>query len=145
MRPRPLAAIAACSPGDRACRSWPDASLLDVPLHIRAQTVAQIRTRHAVGDVGAQEAGFRAAIVALAQELNAKEFLLPGKPDHRVRKLDLAAGAVLVLFEDRKDLGLQDVASGDGEIRRRSPLRRLFHHAVDLEHLGLGVTRTDAA
>jgi hypothetical protein len=32
-------------------------SLSDIPLHLRPQSLAQIRACHAIGDVGAQEAG----------------------------------------------------------------------------------------
>ena len=42
--------------GERGRR--PSPSLLQILLHLRAQAVAQIGARHAVGDVGAQEAGF---------------------------------------------------------------------------------------
>src|SRR3954452_687033 len=110
-------------------------SLLQILLHLGAQAVAKFGARHAVGDVGAQEARLRAAIVPLALELHAVEFLRLGKADHRVGELDLAAGAALLGFENLENLRLQDVAPGDREIGRRGTLRRLFHHAVDLEHL----------
>src|ERR1700716_2465909 len=41
-------------------------SLPEILLHVRAQTVAQVGAGHAEGDVGAQEAGLGAAIMALA-------------------------------------------------------------------------------
>ena len=47
--------------------------LLQIPFHFGAQPVAQIVARHAIGDVGAQEAGFGAAVVPLALEFDAVE------------------------------------------------------------------------
>src|SRR5262245_60477917 len=91
-------------------------SLLQILLHLCAQAVAQIGAGHAEGDVGAEEAGLRAAVVALAFELDAVEFLRLRKPDHGVGELDLAAGAALLCLQDLEDLRLQDVAAGDREI-----------------------------
>src|SRR5205085_1599666 len=48
-------------------------SLLQILLHLRAQGLAQIGARHAVGDVGAQEAGLRSTIMTLALEFHAIE------------------------------------------------------------------------
>src|SRR5690349_11557171 len=59
-------------------------------LHVLAQALAQVGTRHAESDVGAQEARLRAAIVPLALELDAVELLRLRQPDHRIRELDLA-------------------------------------------------------
>src|SRR4051794_14525030 len=108
---------------------------LQILLHLRAQTVAQIGARHAVGDVGAQEAGLGAAIVPLALELDAIEFLRLRQSDHGVGELDLAAGAALLGLENLEDFRLQDVPAGDRQVRWRGAFRRLLHHAVDLEHL----------
>src|SRR5579871_4196940 len=106
-------------------------------LHLGAQAVAQFLPRHAEGDVGAQEAGLRSAIMALAAELKAVEFLGFGKPDHRIGKLDLAAGATLLGLQDLEYLRLEDVAAGDREIGRRGALWRLFDHSIDLEELAV--------
>ena len=46
-----------------------------IMLHLGAQAFAQIGARHAEGDVGAEEARLGAAIVPLALEFDAKEFL----------------------------------------------------------------------
>src|ERR1700726_5250493 len=92
-------------------------SLLQVVLHHRAQVVTQISARHAEGDVGAEEAGLGAAIVALAFELDAVETLGFCQPNHRIGELDLAAGAALLGFQDLEDFRLQDVASGDRQVR----------------------------
>src|ERR1700736_3246718 len=123
----------------------PSISLLQILLHLLAQIVAQIRARHAEGDVGAQESRLRAAIVAFAFELDTVETLLFGQPDHGVGELDLAAGAALLRFQDFENFRLQDVAPGDRQIRGRGALGRLFHHAVDLEHLAVRVALADAA
>src|SRR5450756_2682002 len=80
-----------------------DTSLRQILLHLLAQPVAQIGARHAERDIGAQEACFRAAIVALAFELDAVEGLGPGQTDHGVGELDLAAGAALLRFQDLED------------------------------------------
>jgi len=71
------------------------------------------------GDVGAQKTCLRAAIVPLALELHAVEFLLFRKSNHRVGELDLAAGAALLGFQDLEDFRLQNVAPGDREVGRR--------------------------
>src|SRR6516225_4733862 len=76
----------------------------------------------------------------LAFELDAIEALRLGKADHSVGQLDLAACAALMARQDCKNLRLQDIAPGNGKIRRRRAPRRLLDHAVDLKHVGLGVT-----
>src|ERR1700749_4213783 len=88
-------------------------SLLQIALHLGAEAVAQIGAGHAVGDVGAQEAGLGAAIVALALEFDAVEFLRFRQADHRVGELNLAAGAALLGLQYLENLRLQDVAPGD--------------------------------
>src|SRR5437868_15392907 len=98
-------------------------SLLQILLHLRAQAVAQIGARHAEGDVGAQEAGFRAAVMPLAFEFHAVELLRFGETDHGIGELDFAAGAALLRLQYLEDLRLEDVAAGDREIRRRGALR----------------------
>src|SRR5260370_36190541 len=123
----------------------PSTSLLQILLHLGAQAVAQVIARHGEGDVGAEETGFRAAIMPLALELDAVEALRFRKPDHRIGELDLAAGAALLPFQDLEYFGLQDVAPGDRQIGRRGALGRLFHHAVDLEHVAVLVALADAA
>src|SRR5262249_48721460 len=67
----------------------------------------------------------RAAVEAPALEFQAVERLHLGKFNHRVGELDLAAGAALLGGKNVEDAGLQDVAAGDDEIRRR-PLTRGF-------------------
>src|SRR6187431_295821 len=91
-------------------------SLLQILLHLRPQAVAQIGAGHAVGDVGAQEARLRAAIMPLALELHAVEALRPGEGLHRVGELDLVARATLLGFQDLEDFRLQDVAAGDRQV-----------------------------
>src|SRR3954462_8112699 len=66
------------------------ALFLQIPLHLFPQPVAEIVPGHAERDVGAEETGFGAAVVAFAFEFDAVEFLAFGKPDHGVRELDLA-------------------------------------------------------
>src|ERR1700684_1675117 len=85
-------------------------SLLEIFLHLREQALAQIRARHAEGDIGAEKAGLGAAIVPLALEFDTEEALRPGQPDHGIGKLDLTAGAALLGFQDPEDFRLQDVA-----------------------------------
>src|SRR5262245_31414576 len=75
-------------------------SLLQILLHLPAQAVAQVVARHAIGDVGAQEARLRAAIVPLAFEFHAVKALRPGKRLHRIGELDLVARAALLRLED---------------------------------------------
>src|SRR5882724_8548562 len=123
----------------------PSSSLLQILPHHRAQVLTQIGARHAEGDIGAEETGLGAAIVPLALEFDAIEALGFLKPDHRIGELDLAAGAVLQRFQDLENLRLQNVAPGDRQVRRRSTLGRLLHHAVDLEHVAVLVALADAA
>src|SRR4029079_16280671 len=87
--------------------------LPQILLHLRDQPVAQFGPLQAVGDVGAEEAGLGAAIMALALELDAVEFLRLGEADHGVGELDLAAGAALLGLQDLEDLRLENVAAGD--------------------------------
>src|SRR5215475_4497220 len=101
--------VVASLPRNDDDKATPRYLLVNVALHLRAQAVAQIGAGHAVGDVGAKEAGFGAAIVALAFELDAVEFLRLRQPDHGVGELDLAAGAALLRLQDIEDLRLQDV------------------------------------
>src|SRR6266702_8701285 len=100
----------------------PSPSPLQILLHLLAQAVAQVGAGHAEGDVGAQEARLRAAIVPLALELDAVELLRFGELDHAIGELDLAAGAALLRLQDLEDLRLQDVAAGDRKIGRRRAL-----------------------
>src|SRR2546423_1789424 len=141
-----LDCFVACAPrNDGGARRHAHPSLLQIFLHLRAQAVAQVVTRHAEGDVGAEKAGLGAAIMPLALELDAVEALRPGEADHGVGKLDFAAGAVLLGFQYLEDLRLQDIAPGDRQVGRRGALWRLFHHAVDLENVGMLVALADAA
>src|SRR3954464_1666328 len=111
------------------------ALLPQILLHFRNEPVTQLRPLQAVGDVGAEEAGLGAAIMALALELDAVEALRSGEADHGIGELDLSAGAALLGLQDLEDLRLQDVAAGDREVGGRGALGRLLDHAVDLEHL----------
>src|SRR5437879_3972521 len=86
---------------------------IQILLHLLAQTVAQIGARHGERDVGAEETRLRAAIMPLALELDAVEALHFRKADHRIGKLDLAAGAALQRLQDFEDFRLQDVAPGN--------------------------------
>src|SRR5579872_680150 len=128
---------AAASPRNDRVSAQPLASLPKILLHLGAQAIAQFLARHAEGNIGTQETGLRAAIMALAAELKPIEFLSFGKPDHRIRKLDLAAGAVLLGLQDLENLRLEDVATGDREIGRRGTLWRLFDHSIDLEEFAV--------
>src|SRR5258707_12971279 len=120
-------------------------SLLQILLHLGAQAIAKVVARHGEGDVGAEETGFRTAIVPLALELDAVEALRFRKPDHRIGELDLAAGAPLLGFQDLEDFRLQDVAPGDRQIGRSGALARSSHQSVDLEHVAVLVALADAA
>src|SRR5262249_27568731 len=84
-----------------------------------AQFGRDVGTRERVGDVRREKADLRTAVIALAFELQAIERLLLGELDHRVGQLDLAAGATVLRRQDGEDFGLQDVAAGDDEVRRR--------------------------
>src|SRR6266404_1195825 len=96
----------------------PSISLLQILLHLVAQSVAQIGACHGEGDVGAEETRLGAAIMPLALELDAVEALRFRQADHRIGKLDLAAGAALLRLQDLEDFRLQDVAPGNRKIRR---------------------------
>src|SRR5215813_264879 len=98
-----------------------------------AQFGRDVGTRERVGDVRGEKADLGTAVIALAFELQAIERLLLGELDHRVGQLDLAAGATVLRRQDGEDFGLQDVAAGDDEVRRRLRARRLLHHPRDAE------------
>src|SRR5262245_28184398 len=53
---------------------------------------------------------------------------------HRVGKLDLAAGALFLASENREDLRLENVAAKNREVGRLGSRLRLLHHAVDGKH-----------
>src|SRR5688572_9311728 len=80
---------------------------------------ADLRMIEREGDVGFDEARLVAAIEALAFEAIAVEPAAPAHLRHRVCQLDLAARAGALLVEMREHVRLQDVASDDGERRRR--------------------------
>src|SRR5262249_56048955 len=72
-----------------------------------------------IGNVGRKKAHLRAAIEAPAVEFEAIERLGLGELDHRVGDLDLTARAALLSGENVEDLGLEDIAAGDDEVRGR--------------------------
>src|SRR3954462_4144444 len=116
-----------------------------MPLRFLAKPVAQVLTRHAECDIGAQETRLRAAIVPLALELDAIETLAFGEPDHGVGQLDFAYGTALVPLEDLKDFRLQGVPAGDRQVQGRGSRGRVLDHAVDLENIALALAySTDA-
>src|SRR5690242_602431 len=86
-----------------------------------------------IGDIGAEEADLVAAIISAAGEFEAGEFLPPLQPDHRVGNLDLTARTRLLLLDLGENLGLQDVAAGDDEVRRCRLALRLLDHRFDRE------------
>src|SRR4029453_16108999 len=53
---------------------------------------------------------------------------------HPIGKLDLAASALFLARENRKDLRLEDVAAENGEVGRLGAGLRLLHHAIDGKH-----------
>jgi hypothetical protein len=63
--------------------------------------------------------------------------------DHCIRKLNFAAGAAFLSAEDPKKVRLQDIASGQNKVGRRTVLRWLLHHIGDGEHFALPVTDSD--
>src|SRR5262245_47088663 len=77
-----------------------------------------IRASECIGDIGDQESGFRSRIVGAAAVTEAGEALRLSETLHRVGDLDLAPGARFLTFEQVKNLRLQNVATGDDEIRR---------------------------
>ena len=84
-------------------------------------------------EIGDDEAGLVAAIVALAVEGEAVEGLAADQRGHAVGELDLAARAFAESAEDRHDLGLEDVAADHAQVGRRVLGRRLLDQAL---HLG---------
>src|SRR5215470_6856028 len=115
------------------------------PLRLLAKLRPQVGARERIGHVGGEEADLGAAVEALAFELDAVERLLARKPAHGVGELDLAAGATLLLLQDAEDLGLQDVAAGDDQARRRLLGCGLLDHLRDREAFAGDLTDTDYA
>src|SRR5438132_1505178 len=87
--------------------------LAQYPLQLRAKLRRNVLAGERIGHIGGEEADLRAAVEALAGELEAAEALRLGEPDHRVGELDLVAGAARLVGQDVEDLRLQDVAAGD--------------------------------
>src|SRR5258705_2496558 len=115
------------------------------PLRLLAELGPEVWPRERVGEVGGQEADLGAAVEAPAFELHAVERLLAREPAHGVGELDLTAGAALLLLQYVEDLGLQDVAARDDEVRRRLLGRGLLYHLRDGEALAGALTDADHA
>src|SRR3984957_10774681 len=114
----------------------PQASTVpEYPLELLAKPWRDVLAREPIGDIGGEEADFRAAVEARALELEAKERLLLRQTDHGVGELNFVAGAARLVRPDGEDLRLQDVAARDDEIGRRLLAPRLLHHLGDLERL----------
>ncbi|MNY15554.1 hypothetical protein D3C86_1487740 [compost metagenome] len=56
---------------------------------------------------------------------------MPHQRLHGVGELDLTAGTARLLGQKCKDLGLQDIAAGNEEVRGRLVTLGFFHHAID--------------
>src|SRR3569623_1303591 len=88
-------------------------------LDLAAELLRQILAVETVGDVRGEKAYFRAAVVALAFELETVERLRLAQSEHRIGQLDFAAGAGGLAAEDIEQLGLQDVTAGERQVCRR--------------------------
>src|SRR4051812_48927725 len=120
-----------------ACGCSASGPLAQQPFQLLAERRRDVRTIERIGHIGGQEAKLRAAIIGAAIELVTVERCCFGLRDHRVGKLDLATRAALLIFQNAEDLRLQDVASGDDQVRWRGSARRLLHHLGDFERLAL--------
>ena len=101
------AELALCGRHDR--HSWSEFILsADELANCRPQFQGEIGAIKREGDIGAQKAEFRSAIVGLTVEAHAVKGLGRGKLDHTVRDLDFVARALLEAFEDVEDFRLQD-------------------------------------
>ncbi len=96
-------------------------------------------------DVGGDEAGLVAAIVAGGADGDAMEGLGADQLGHGVGELDLAAGAALRFVEDLHHFRLEDVAADDAERRRRLLWLRLFDEPLHLGESAAALARRDDA
>src|SRR5947209_19009399 len=94
-------------------------------------------------DIGGQKTEAGAAIIGDAVEAHAMETLFLGERQHGVGQLDLAASPLFALLKDGENLRLENIAAGDIQVRRRRALRRLFHHAGDLERVAVVLAHGD--
>src|SRR5260221_4278856 len=88
-------------------------TLAEQLLDLGAECRREVGALQRVGDIGGEKADLGAAVETAALELQAVKRLGLGELDHRVGDLDLAAGAALLLLQQREDFRLQDVAAGD--------------------------------
>src|SRR5262245_54807742 len=93
-------------------------SIPEEPLRLLAQLRRNVGTGKGIRNVGGEEADLGAAVIAVALEPQAVERLPLGELDHRIGKLDLAAGAPVLRRQDVEDFRLQDIAAGNDEVRR---------------------------
>src|SRR5271169_4150224 len=121
-----------CRPALRPLPNAPSLSNLEFA-DFGAQRGSEIGTVQREGDVGDEEAELRAAIVGTSVETRAVKGLRSREVYHAVGELDLAARALLDMFENTEDFRLQYVTPGNDQVRGGGPLWRLLHHALDLE------------
>ena len=97
------------------------------------------------GDICLDKTFGRSAVEGVALKMVAEETLRLQQLQHGVRQLDLVTGAALLLFKQSENLGLENIATVDVQIRRRGSWLWLFHHPGDLEtRMDLGSLADDA-
>src|SRR4051794_39066443 len=99
----------------------------DQRLEVRAKLIAQRRMAQRVIDGRLEIAEFFAGVVTLPFEDVAVKRAGANELAQRVGELDFAARTAFRFFEQREDVGRQDVASDDRVARRRLHLRLLDH------------------
>ena len=103
----------------------------------RPERAGEVLTLERVGDVRHQEPNLRCRYRRCGPGNACRRMpCCPAEPLHRVGQLDFAAGTRSpVSRQDGEDFGLQDVATGNDQVRWRRSLRGLLHHRGDLEAL----------
>src|SRR5262245_51407261 len=103
-------------------------------LDLGTDGLGEVRPGERVSDIGREKADRRTAIEGAPLITERIEGLALEQRQHRIGKLDFAAGAFFLARENRKDLRLENVAAKNGEVGRLGSGLRLLHHAVDGEH-----------
>src|SRR3546814_149119 len=97
------------------------------------------------GNVRLEEAELVPAVEAPPLEGETVERLPADELRHRVGQLDFAARTRLAPRQLVEDLGQEDVAADDGQVRRRRAGRRLLDQPLDRLDLSRGPARIDDA
>src|SRR4029079_19431173 len=103
---------------------------LDQLLDFGLESPGEVGAGERVSDIGGEEADLGAALEGPSFVFHRKERLALEQLKHRVGDLDLAPRALFLRGENLEDLGLQDVAAENREVRGAPSGHGLIHHTL---------------